>query len=145
MTLDGEAWKNRNNTTYTSLLDRYGVADLFSGESMERYREMAEEKRAEQQELTEYVFSGQMQTEGEEENMIELVFSQELRFSKLRDYSRKEDDYFICYVMAEILFVLLFLCILIKINAVRKKRRESHAVEINLESEGKTGSGFAGV
>lgn len=145
MTLDGVAWKNRNSTTYSSLLDRYGVADLFSGESMERYREMEEEKRAEQQELTEYVFSGQMQTKGAEENMVELVFSQELRFSKLRDYSRKEDDYFICYIMAEILFVLLFLCILMKIHTVRKKRRESHAVEVNLESERKTGSGPAGV
>lgn len=132
--LDGESWKDRNNTTYTSLLDRYGVADLFSGKSMELYQEMKEEKHARQQALTEYVFSGQMQTKGEEEDMVELVFSREIQFSKLRDYSRSEDDYTICFVMAEVLFVLIFLYILIKVNAYRKKRRESHAAEINLES-----------
>lgn len=134
LTLNGEAWKNRNNTTYTSLLDRYGVADLFSSESMELYQKIEEEKRAEQQELAEYVFSGQMQTKSEEENMIERIFSQEIQFSKLRDYSRSEDDYSICFVMAEMLFVLVFIYILIKINVSRKKRRESYAVEINLES-----------
>ncbi len=134
LTLDGEAWKNRNNTTYTSLLDRYGVADLFSSKSMDLYQEKKEEKIAGQQALTEYVFSGQMQTMSEEENVIELVFSREIQVSKLRDYSRSEDDYTICFVMAEILFVLVFIYILIKINANRKKRRESHAVEINLES-----------
>lgn len=132
--LNGEAWKNRNNTTYTSLLDRYGAAELFSGESMKLYQEMEEAKHAQQQELTEYVFSGHMQTKSEEENVIEHIFSQEIRFSKLQDYSRKEDDYSICFIMAEILFVLVFLYILIKINANRKKRRESHAVEVNLES-----------
>lgn len=134
LTLDGEAWKNRNNTTYTSLLDRYGVADLFSSKSMDLYQENKEEKLAGQRALTEYVFSGQMQTMSEEENMIDLVFSREIQVSKLRDYSRSEDDYTICFVMAEILFVLVFIYILIKINANRKKRRESHAVEINLES-----------
>lgn len=134
MILNGEAWKNRNNKTYTSLLDRYEVSDLFSGESMELYREMEEEKREEQRELTEYVFSGQMQTKSEEENMIERIFSQEIRFSKLRDYNKNEDDYSICFVMAELLFVLVFIYALMKINAGRKKRRESYAVEINLES-----------
>lgn len=134
MILNGEAWKNRNQKTYTSLLDRYEVSDLFSDESMELYREMEEEKREGQRELTEYVFSGQMQTKSEEENMIERIFSQEIRFSKLRDYNRNEEDYSICFVMAEMLFVLVFLYALMKINAGRRRRRESHAVEINLES-----------
>lgn len=134
LTLNGEAWKNRDNTTYTSLLDRYGVADLFSSKNMELYQEMKEEKLAGQRALTEYVFSGRMQTMSEEKDVIDLVFSREIQFSKLRDYSRNEDDYTICFVMTEILFVLVFIYILIKINANRKKRRESHAVEINLES-----------
>ena len=134
LTLNGEAWKNRDNPTYTSLLDRYGAADLFSGKNTGLYKEMKEELQARQQALTEYVFSGQMQTKGEEEDMVELVFSQEIRFTKLKDYSRKEDDYSICFVMAEILFVLIFLYVLLKVNAHRKKRRESHAVEINLEN-----------
>ena len=132
--LNGEAWKNRNNTTYTSLLDRYSVADLFSDESMELYQKMEEENRAEHQKLTEYVFSGQLQAKDEEENMIDCIFSQELQFSKLRDYNKNEDDYSICYVMAEILFVLVFICALMKIKAGRKKRREADAVEINLEN-----------
>lgn len=134
LNLNGEAWKNRDNTTYTSLLDRYGAADLFSDESMELYQKIEEENRAEHQELTEYVFSGQLQARGEEENLIDCIFSQEIQISKLRDYSKNEDDYSICFVMAEILFVLVFICILMKIKASGKKRRELNAVEINLEN-----------
>lgn len=134
LVLNGDSWKNRDNTTYTSLLDKYGAADLFSSKNMELYQEINEEKSAQQQVLTEYIFSGKMQTKSEDENMIELIFSQEIQLSKVRDYSRTEDDYTICFVMAEMLFVLVFLYILIKINAGRKKRRESHAVEIDLES-----------
>lgn len=133
LTLNGEAWKNRNNTTYTSLLDRYGAADLFSDKSMRLYQQLEEEKHTEQQELKDYIFSGQMQTKSEEENMVERIFSEEIQLSKVRNYSRNEEDYFICFVMAEILFVLVFVYILMKINAGRKKRREAHAVEINME------------
>lgn len=131
--LNGEAWKNRNNTTYTSLLDRYEASDLFSDKSMKLYQQLEEEKHIEQQELTEYIFSGQMQTKSEEENMIERIFAEEIQLSKVRDYSRNEDDYFICFVMAEILFVLVFVYILMKINAGKRKRREAHAAEINME------------
>lgn len=134
LNLNGEAWKNRNNTTYTSLLDRYEAADLFSDKSIRLYQQLEEEKHTEQQELTEYIFSGQMQTKSEEENMIERIFSEEIQLSKVRDYSRNEDDYFIYFVMAEILFVLVFVYILMKINAGRRKRREAHAVEINMEN-----------
>lgn len=133
LNLNGEAWKNRNNTTYTSLLDRYEAADLFSKKSMRLYQQLEEEKHTEQQELTEYIFSGQMQTKSEEENMVERIFAEEIQLSKVKDYSRNEDDYFICFVMAEILFVLIFVYILMKINAGRKKRREAHAIEINME------------
>lgn len=133
LNLNGEAWKNRNNTTYTSLLDRYEAADLFSKKSMRLYQQLEEEKHTEQQELTEYIFSGQMQTKSEEENMVERIFAEEIQLSKVKDYSRDEDDYFICFVMAEILFVLIFVYILMKINAGRRKRREAHAIEINME------------
>lgn len=133
LNLNGEAWKNRNNTTYTSLLDRYEAADLFSKKSMRLYQQLEEEKHTEQQELTEYIFSGQMQTKSEEENMVERIFAEEIQLSKVKDYSRNEDDYFICFVMAEVLFVLIFVYILMKINAGRRKRREAHAIEINME------------
>lgn len=136
LNLNGEAWKNRNNTTYTSILDRYDVADLFSGENTELYQKMEEEKRAEQQELTEYVFSGQMQTKGgsEDEDMIERIFSQEIQVSRQRDYSINEDDYSICFAMAEMLFVLIFIYVLMKVRAGKRKRRELNAAEINLEN-----------
>lgn len=131
--LNGEAWKNRNNTTYTSLLDRYEAADLFSDKSMRLYQRLEEKKNTEYQELTEYIFSGQMQTKREEENMVERIFAEEIQLSKVRDYSRDEDDYSICFVMAEILFVLIFIFILMKINTGRRKRRETHAIKINME------------
>lgn len=136
LNLNGEAWKNRNNTTYTSILDRYDVADLFSGENTELYQKMEEEKRAEQQELTEYVFSGQMQTKGgsEDEDMIERIFSQEIQVSRQRDYSINEDDYSICFAMAEMLFALIFIYVLMKVRAGKRKRRELNAAEINLEN-----------
>lgn len=133
--LNGEAWKNRDQKTYTSLLDQYGVSGLFSARNTERYQELQQEKSAEHQKLTEYIFSGQMQAEDEEEDLVEIIFSQELQFSKTRNYSRDEEDYSICYILAEILFVMLFIYILMKINAGRKKRREPLAVEIDMESE----------
>lgn len=134
LTLDGESWKNRGDTTYNSLLDINGVAELFSEESTERYNEKQQEAYTEQQELQEYLFSGQAMIEAVKGNEADVIFSEELRLSRSRDYSRNEDDYSICFVMAEIIFVLIFLYILMKINAGRKKRREDHAVEINMES-----------
>ena len=135
LTLDGEAWKNRGDTTYNSLLDINGVTDLFSGESTDRYNERQQEAYTEQQELTEYLFTGQTKPESAEENETDMIFSEEIRLSRSGDYSRSEEDYSVCFVMAEIIFVLIFLYILIKINAGRRKRREAHAVEINMESE----------
>lgn len=137
LNLNGEAWKKRNTTTYSSLLDRYGAQDLFSAKNTELYQKMEEEKHTEQQELTDYVFSGQMQAKSEDEDMIDCIFSQEIQFSRLRDYSRDEEDYSICFAMAEILFALVFICILMKIRAGRRKRKEHgyyDAVKIDLEN-----------
>ncbi len=134
LTLNGEAWKNRDNTTYNSLLDINGVTDLFSQESTDQYNDRKQESYTEQQELTEYLFSEQAETENMEENEADRIFSEEIRLSRSRDYSRNEEDYSICFVMAEIIFVLLFLYLLIRINAGRRKRREAHAAEINMES-----------
>ena len=145
LTLNGEAWKSRNQKTYTSLLDQYGVSDLFSARNTERYRELQQEKGTQHQELIEYVFSGRMQTKGEEEDLVELIFSKEIQFSRIRDYSRDEEDYSMCFVLAEFLFVLLFIYILMKINAGRRKRREPFAAEIDMESERPAGYGPAGV
>lgn len=131
--LDGEAWRERDQITYTSLLDKYGAADLFSGENMERYRQAKEGQDARAQELTEYLFSGQMQTENEEENMTELIFSKEIRFTKARDYNRAEEDHSLHFAMAELLLVLVFLSVWMRIRAAGKRRREADAAEIDME------------
>lgn len=134
MVLNGEAWKDRNQTTYTSLLDQYGVSDLFSYDSIRLYQKLEQEKHIRQQEVTKYVFSGRMQVKEEEDDMVERIFSEEIQLSRVRDYNKNEDDYSICFVLAEILFVLAFIYILIKINSGRRKKEETHAAEINLEN-----------
>lgn len=134
MVLNGEAWKDRSRTTYTSLLDQYGAADLFSYDSIRLYRKQEQENRIRQQEITRYVFSGQMTAKKEEDDIVEQVFSEEIQLSRVRDYNQREDDYSICFVLAEILFVLVFIYILIKINSRKRKKEEAHAAEINLEN-----------
>lgn len=133
LVLDGESWRNRGDRTYHSLLDINGVTDLFSEESTGRYNEKQQESDMEQQELKEYLFSLQTMPDSVEESEADMIFSEEIRLSRNRDYSRSEEDYSICFVMAEIIFVLVFLYILIRINAGRRKRREAHAAEINME------------
>lgn len=133
LTLNGEAWRGRDRITYTSLLDKYGVSDLFSGESMELYRQMKDEQSARTQALTEYIFSGRMQSENEEEDMAEIIFSEEIRLTRTGDYSRGEEDNSLYFVMAELLFVLIFICVLMRAGAARKKRRRADAVEIDME------------
>lgn len=132
MELNGEAWKERGNTTYTSLLDMYGAEELFSQKSMALYEELNQQKTLQNQELTEYVFSDKIQ-EKSEENLAEQIFSEEIQFSRARDYNKTEEDYSICLILGEILFVLVFVSILIKINALRRKRGKQHAVEIDME------------
>lgn len=144
--LDGDAWKERGSRTYTSVLDRYGVADLFSEENMERYREIAEEERREDDALTEYLFSGQMsKEENGDAELVEQVFSQKLQISRVKERDRGQEDNSIYFVLAELLFVLVFLYILMKVNAARKKRREQHAVKVDMESERETGYGPVGI
>lgn len=134
MVLNGEAWKDRSQTTYTSLLDQYGVSDLFSYDSIRLYRKQEQEEGIRQQKLTNYMFSGQMQEKKDEDDIVERIFSEEIQLSRARDYNKNGDDYSICFVLAEILFVLLFIYILIKINSGRRKKEKGHAAEINLEN-----------
>lgn len=131
MTLNGEAWKNRGDTTYTSLLDMYGVSDLFSDKSMHLYEQSRPDSISEQKALTEYLFSGQMQDQSADNDIVEHIFSEEIQFSKVQRYSRNTNDYTASIVLAEILFVLVFLCILMKWNASRREKRKGHAAEIN--------------
>ncbi len=139
LSLNGEAWKNREHTTYTSLLDQYGVPDLFSEQSTKLYQKVRQEREERQQEMSEYVFSGQMQTKAEETDWADLIFSQEIQFSKVMDYGKSTEDYSACLILLEILFVLLFAYILLKRNAGKRKRREAYAAEINMEGGGGEG------
>lgn len=131
MTLNGEAWKNRGDTTYTSLLDMYGVSDLFSDESMRLYEQSKLDNISQQKELTEYLFSGRMQDKSADNNIVEQIFSEEIQFSKVQRYNRNTNDYTVSILLAEILFVLVFLCILMKWNASRREKRKGHAAEID--------------
>lgn len=131
MTLNGEAWKNRGDTTYTSLLDMYGASDLFSDKSMRLYEQSKPDSISERQDLAEYLFSGQMQSSNADNDIVEQIFSEEMQFSKIQRYSRNTNDYTASIVLAEILFVLVFLCILMKWNASRREKRKEHAAEIN--------------
>lgn len=132
MILNGEAWKSRGDTTYTSLLDIYGVSNLFSQESIELYAESKEEKDSRQEELTEFLFSGRMQAQSKEENIVEQIFAEEIHLSRVQNYSRSTNDYTISLVLAEILFVLVFLCLLMRWNAARREKRKEHAAEIDI-------------
>lgn len=132
MTLDGEAWKSRGDKTYTSLLDLYGASDLFSEESMDLYHQSEQDKTAEQQELKGYLFSGKMQVQSEDESIVDQIFSEEIQFSRIRDYSRNVNDNSLYFVLAEVLFVLIFIYILMRWNARRRERRKENAVKINI-------------
>lgn len=133
MTFDGEAWKDREDVTYTSLLDMYSAESLFSSENMELYKESEQAKQAESQGLMGYVFSGYLNTGDNDEELIDYIFSEKIELSNVKDYSRNENDYFVCYVMAAVLAALIFVCLLINFNSRRKIRRGKYATEIDLE------------
>lgn len=131
LVLDGESWKNKDTTTYTSILDLYGVADLFSAEHTRLY----EQKHMEEQELQEYIFSGTMpEKDGEEEALIEYLFSDGVALSKVKDYNTQKEDYTLCLTLAAVLACLVFGMIMVRYSGKRKKRRENFATEINMES-----------
>lgn len=133
MTFDGEAWKNRENITYTSILDIYNASDLFSSKSMEFYHESEQEKLVKQQEMVDYIFSDQLNTENSDEELINYIFSEEIELSKVKKYSRNENNYFICYILAIVLTVLVFVYLIMNFILRRKKRRGKYATEINME------------
>lgn len=133
MSYDGEAWKDRNQTTYTSILDLYGASDLFSSETTELYSVLQQKDNSEYQELVNYVFSGQINIEDKDEEIINRIFSEEIKISKVKDYNKEENNYFICFILAEFFVVLVFISAMIKFNARKRSRREKYATEIDIE------------
>lgn len=135
LNLNGEAWKNRNASTYISLLDLYGAEKLFSNTTMNAYREQKQEQIAKQERMTDYLLFEQQQDINTDEYLVEHIFSEEIQLSKIKDYNRNENNNDIYYVLIEIIFVFLFLIILIRIDLARRKRRRTNAVEINMEDQ----------
>lgn len=137
LVLDGESWKNKDSTTYTSVLDLYSAADLFSVERTRSYEQKYLEEQELQQELQEYIFSGKMpENDGEEEALIEYLFSDGVSLSKVKDYSTQKESYTLCLILAAVLATLVFGIVMARYSRKRRKRRESFAVEINMENIG---------
>lgn len=137
LVLDGESWKNKDSTTYTSVLDLYSAADLFSVERTRSYEQKHLEEQELQQELQEYIFSGKMpENDGEEEALIEYLFSDGVSLSKVKDYSTQKESYTLCLILAAVLATLVFGIAMARYSRKRRKRRESFAVEINMENIG---------
>lgn len=137
LVLDGESWKNKDSTTYTSVLDLYSAADLFSVERTRSYEQKYLEEQELQQELQEYIFSGKMpENDGEEEALIEYLFSDGVSLSKVKDYSTQKESYTLCLILAAVLATLVFGIAMARYSRKRRKRRESFAVEINMENIG---------
>lgn len=134
LTLDGEAWKSKDSTTYTSVLDLYGASDLFSGEVTQLYEESYLQEQELQSNLKEYVFSGDMEQEKDEHDvLVDYLFSEGVSLSKVKDYTTKQENYTFCLVLAMVLVGLIFAIVMLRYNSGRRKRRESFATEINME------------
>lgn len=133
--LDGEAWKDRDMKTYTSIPDRYGADGLFSTKMTNQYQE---QKKAQSydRELTEYLFSGQMQAaDNLDAELADYLFAEELKLTRVRNYHKAEDNYSQIFWLSGILCMLLFSMALAKYNEHRKKRRAAYAVEIDMENQ----------
>lgn len=131
--LNGEAWKDKNTTTYTSILDLYGVPDLFSGENTALYEKRREEDSRMQEKLQNYLFSGELQQTGNEAELTDYLFSGEIELSKVKSYTSEKESYMLSLVLAAILICMIFGMVLTGYSRRRKKRRESFAAEINME------------
>lgn len=133
--LNGEAWKDRDITTYTSILDMYGAADLFSDKTTQQYQEMQEAGAMDQQ-LADYLFSGRMQEAGTtDQELIDYIFTEELELTKVKNYNKDTNNYFLMLTMLGILVIMLFAMGLTEYNRRRRKRREKYAAEIDMENQ----------
>lgn len=134
--LDGEAWKDRGIKTYTSILDMYGASGLFSTKMTYQYLRQQEENIIDQ-ELADFLFSGQMQgVDVTDKELIDYVFSEELEFTKVRNYNRDTDSSLRVFLLSGILGILLFLIGIARYNEHRRKRRAAYAAEIDMENQG---------
>ena len=76
------------------------------------------------------------ENDGEEEALIEYLFSDGVSLSKVKDYSTQKESYTLCLILAAVLATLVFGIAMARYSRKRRKRRESFAVEINMENIG---------
>lgn len=134
--LDGESWKERDDTTYTSLLDLYGVSDLFSEEVTVSYKHIEVEKDIKEQKLMDYVVSGEVVVNNrtsKDEELIDYIFSVEIDISKVKEYDKEEKGFGILITIVGLFVVLAFCLFMVRFNIKRQNRREKYGIEINME------------
>lgn len=137
--LDGEAWKEKDATAYTSILDLNGASDLFSQENTQIYEAKRNEEQIIQEELKEYIFTDRQQEQENEAELVDYIFTREISLSKVKDYTadNTNDGSGTIYTAAAVLLAgVLFAAALYRYNSGRKKRREKFATEINMENIG---------
>lgn len=132
--LDGYAWKDKDSTTYTSILDLYGVSDLFSNENNTLYQDKQVEEKRLQEDLQKYVFSGLSEQEQNDDELINYIFSEEINVAKVKSYVMENKESTIYFIGVAIIVVTAFVAILNIYNRERKRRRKEFATEINLEN-----------
>lgn len=146
LVLDGRSWRQKNSTTYTSILDLYGTTDLFTEKISGYYEEQLLGEQELQEQLREYVFSGSLQQIEEDTALADYVFSRTLALSRVREYTTGTEDYTVSLILAGILAALVFGMAVGQYNRKRKKRREQFAAEIDMENtEAEKRSGSAGI
>lgn len=134
--LDGNSWKNKEIKTYTSILDLYGVSELFSEDSYKLYQESTEKDKELQGTLKEYIFSDVSTEESVDEELKDYIFSKEIDVARVKSYETEDDNNLFYIWGIGIIVVVIFIVILNKYNHNRKTRREGFATEINMESIG---------
>lgn len=134
MTIDGDAWKDRELDTYMSILDMYDAAELFTKDLYEEYAAKVSESAEIDVERKETVFTVDEIDEKPEQEIIDNIFSEEIKLSKVQEYGVRENNYVYLSWMIVILLLVICICILIKINISRNKRRKQYAAEINMEN-----------
>lgn len=133
LNLKGDAWKAKDSETYASTLDMNGVSDLFSEEKTNKYEEKLLDKEKLDQQLLEYAFK-MPQTESVDEQLVDVLFGQELRITATKDYKTDNGTGVFLVTAILILVGMIFACFMVKFNIKRKKKREKYATQINMEN-----------
>lgn len=131
--LNGEAWKAKKSETYISILDMYGVKDLFAAEKTHMYRENMERRKETDNALRDYIFT-KSEKEDFDNELADILFSKEIKISNTRNYNASSNSNVFLYVLFALPAVMIFACIMVKFNIGRRKKREKYASEINMEN-----------